>query len=62
MTNERDRIIQAVDDGAESTIRFLQELIRSPSVNPWFGDDARTSGEDAVQDIFEQRLVALGAT
>lgn len=62
MANERDRIIQAVDDGAESTIRFLQELIRSPSVNPWFGDDARTSGEDAVQDIFEQRLVALGAT
>lgn len=60
--DERERILREVDDGAEKTIELLQELIRVPSVNPWFGDDAEISGEAAVQVVFERQLRELGAT
>ena len=58
---ERRLILNAVDVGSEETIAFLQELLRTPSVNPWFGDPAEISGEANVQDVFERRLRALGA-
>ncbi len=56
-----DAVLAAVEDRGESTIAFLQELLRVPSVNPWFQDAAERLGEAAVQDVFEARLRALGA-
>ncbi|MGX6446977.1 M20 family metallopeptidase [Patulibacter sp. S7RM1-6] len=57
-----DAIRAAVDAGAERTIAFLQELVRCPSVNPWFGEPDEISREARVQDVFQARLEALGAS
>lgn len=56
-----DSIFEAIEQREESTIRLLQDLLRAPSVNPWFGDADEISREAAVQDVFEARLRALGA-
>lgn len=61
VNDRRRRIIDAIEAGAEQTVSLLQELIRTPSVNPWFGDPEAISGEAAVQDIFERVLRDLGA-
>lgn len=61
MTPQNDRIIAAVEAGSEETVALLQELLRAPSVNPWFGDPAEVSGEEAVQVVFERVLRELGA-
>ncbi len=61
MSENTDRILAAVDAGTEQTVELLQELLRAPSVNPWFGDPAEISGEQAVQDVFERLLRELGA-
>ncbi|SNS49928.1 acetylornithine deacetylase [Micrococcales bacterium KH10] len=58
---DKDAIVAAVEAREESTIEFLQDLLRAPSVNPWFDDPDEISGEAAVQDVFEARLRALGA-
>ncbi|SOE01491.1 M20/M25/M40 family metallo-hydrolase [Blastococcus haudaquaticus] len=60
-TVTREQILAAVEAGEEATIELLQELIRTPSVNPWFGDPAEISGEAPVQAVFERRLRELGA-
>lgn len=60
--DETDLILQAVDADAEGTIELLQELLRAPSVNPWFGDDDSVSGEALVQDVFERVFRELGAS
>ena len=52
---------EAVAAGAERTIAFLQDVVRCPSVNPWFGEPAEVTGEGRVQDVFQARLEALGA-
>lgn len=56
-----DAVRAAVEAGAERTIAFLQELIRCPSVNPWFGEPDAVSREARVQDVFQARMEALGA-
>jgi acetylornithine deacetylase len=56
-----DQIIDAVDQGAERTVLLLQDLLRTPSVNPWFGDPAHLSGEGAVQNLYIRLLKELGA-
>lgn len=61
------RIEQAVQVGEacerrrESAIGLLQDLIRVPSVNPWFSPGQHLGGEAAVQTILAGRLAALGA-
>lgn len=60
-TISREQILAAVEAGEEATIELLQELIRTPSVNPWFGDPSEISGEADVQVVFERRLRELGA-
>lgn len=64
MTVEPDQqaIRAAVEAGAERTIAFLQQVVRCPSVNPWFGEPAEITGEERVQDVYQARLEALGAT
>lgn len=61
-SDQQAAIRAAVEAGAERTVAFLQELIRCPSVNPWFGEPAEITGEERVQDVYQARLEALGAT
>jgi acetylornithine deacetylase len=56
-----DLIIDAVEQGAEQNVLLLQDLLRIPSVNPWFGDPAHLSGERAIQDLYIRILTELGA-
>jgi acetylornithine deacetylase len=58
---EAASVAEAVDARHEQTVSFLQELIRVPSVNPWFGAAPEISGEQRVQERFAARLEALGA-
>lgn len=57
----RNKIIDAVEGDFETTIAMLQRLIRTPSVNPWFNDSDDLSGEQAVQDVFKDIFINLGA-
>lgn len=57
----RDEILAAVRARHDSTIGLLQDLVRIPSVNPWFADGARSAGEAVVQDLLGERLERLGA-
>ena len=57
----RDAVTEAVAAGHERTVGFLQELIRCPSVNPWFDEPDELCREGRVQDVFQARLQALGA-
>jgi acetylornithine deacetylase len=43
----------------EDIVGFLQEMIRVPSINPYFG--AEPGGEAAVQDVIARRMERLGA-
>lgn len=53
-------IRDAVAARHEKTIRLVQDLIRTPSVNPWFGEAPEISGEAAVQDLLETTMRELG--
>jgi len=57
----RSRVLEWVDGHAEDIANFLQELLRIPSVNPWFLKGQRSPGEEEVQAIIDRRLKALGA-
>jgi acetylornithine deacetylase len=60
VTERTDRILSAVEARHERTVSTLQELLRTPSVNPWFGDRPEISGEGAVQKVYERILRDLG--
>jgi acetylornithine deacetylase len=54
-------ILQWIDSHKEDTVAFLQELIRIPSVNPWFHPKPEESHEADVQAAIKRRMQALGA-
>src|SRR3712207_2109447 len=56
-----DSISRAVSQRHEETVTLLQELVRVPSVNPYFSGTDGTSREGDVQDILADRLEPLGA-
>jgi acetylornithine deacetylase len=59
---DRGRAIgEAVGRRHEATVGLLQELIRRPSVNPWFQEAPELSGEGGVQELLAGRLADLGA-
>ncbi|HEX5993062.1 MAG TPA: ArgE/DapE family deacylase [Thermomicrobiales bacterium] len=56
-----DSISAAARQRHEETVALLQELVRVPSVNPYFTGTHGPSREGDVQDILADRLVRLGA-
>lgn len=56
-----DSISAAVSQRHEETVALLQELVRVPSVNPYFTGTHEDSREGEVQDILAGRLERLGA-
>ncbi|MCD6058043.1 MAG: acetylornithine deacetylase [Thermomicrobiales bacterium] len=56
-----DSISSAATRHHESTVALLQELVRVPSVNPYFTDTQEPSREGDVQGILAGRLERLGA-
>ncbi len=55
-------VLRWLDAEREALIAFAQELIRIPSVNPYFDASAYAGGEAAVQTILGRRLAALGGS
>ncbi len=54
------RIMRAVDTEPEAALSLLRELVRQPSVNPWFSADY-PRGEESAQTVLAERLRRLGA-
>ncbi len=58
----RRRVLDWIDNHTEEIFQFLQDLIRVPSVNPWFLDEPGPAYEKEVQEVIARRMKALGAT
>jgi acetylornithine deacetylase len=56
-----DSVSAAANQHHEETVALLQELVRVPSVNPYFTGWREPSREGDVQDILADRLARLGA-
>ena len=56
-----DSVSAAANRRHEETVALLQELVRVPSVNPYFTGSREPSREGDVQDILADRLARLGA-
>ncbi len=59
--NLREKVINWIDLNSDQIVSFLQEIIRVPSVNPWFFDEPGESSEGDVQDIIQKKMEDLGA-
>ena len=56
-----DEVLQWIDDNSEEAVAFLQELIRIPSITPWFNPEPEKSREADVQAAIGARMQSLGA-
>jgi acetylornithine deacetylase len=54
-------VLHWIEENGESVVELLQEMIRVPSITPWFEPDPELSQEDGVQEIIAGRMEALGA-
>ncbi|MHB8935921.1 ArgE/DapE family deacylase [Rectinema subterraneum] len=51
-----NKVIYWIDQNKEEIISFLQDLIRIPSINPWFSENKNISHENEVQDLIIKKL------
>jgi len=58
---EQERIMRWIEGNRREVVKFLQEMIRVPSVNPWFGPKAEESREGEVQGVIGARMEEMGA-
>lgn len=59
--NKQKRLLDWIDAHRDEIIGVLQDLIRIPSVNPWFFDQPAPSKEKDVQAYIAERMSRLGA-
>ena len=59
--NPQDNVIQWIEDHQDEIAAFLQDLVRIPSVTPWFEPKAEEMREADVQAVIKERMQALGA-
>ncbi len=55
------KVLEWIEGNREEVTQFLQELIRVPSVTPWFKPKAEDSREKEVQEVIGARMEGLGA-
>lgn len=61
INSSSQKVNQWIDNHHDDIVGFLQELIRIPSVTPWFQPAAEESREAEVQAVIGKRMQALGA-
>lgn len=61
MNSQQRSVVEWIDANQEKVIVFLQEMLRIPSVNPWFVKDAALTQEKEVQEFIARRMEELGA-
>ena len=59
-SDQRKQVLAWIDEHQAEVVGFLQELLRIPSVNPYF-ENGSPGGEAQVQELIGQRLAGLGA-
>ena len=57
----KGKVLNWVDQNQEEIIGFLQDLVRIPSVTPWFKEDPLFSKEIDVQKLIGNKMKLLGA-
>ena len=54
------RVETWIDENKGLAVDFLQQLIRIPSINPWFSDYKEYTTEKEVQEFIARNLKELG--
>ena len=57
----KKNVLDWINENNEEVISFLQEIIRIPSVNPWFDKSTEYCREGDVQKLIAAKMKALGA-
>jgi len=57
----KDKVLQWIDDNQERGVQMLQDMIRIPSITPWFRSPPELSNEKGVQEYIAGHLTKLGA-
>lgn len=58
--SQLNKVLQWIDENESEVVAFLQDIIRIPSVNPWFEDDEYPTKEKEIQIFLEKTLQQLG--
>jgi acetylornithine deacetylase len=56
----KHQVLEWIDSNEDNIVGYLQDLIRIPSVNPWFFTEAEASKEQDVQRYLARHLESLG--
>ncbi len=59
--SDHQKVLDWITSHQEEAIRFLQDLVRIPSVNPWFLESPGPDYEKQVQDVIAVKMESLGA-
>lgn len=57
---EKKRVENWIEDNREAMVGFLQDLVRIPSVNPWFSDYKVYTTEKEAQEFIAEALSGMG--
>ncbi|MCO7174823.1 ArgE/DapE family deacylase [Sporolactobacillus kofuensis] len=60
--SEKEKVMSWIDEHEQAIIEALQDIIKIPSVNPWFTDDQTITKEGEVQNYIASRLSKIGAS
>lgn len=60
-SEQRKQVLDWITSHREDVVAFLQDMVRIPSVNPWFLDASGPAYEKQVQDIIAAKMRTLGA-
>jgi acetylornithine deacetylase len=56
----KNQVLEWIDSNEDNIVGYLQDLIRIPSVNPWFFTEPEASKEQDVQRYLARHLKSLG--
>jgi acetylornithine deacetylase len=58
---ENERVQKWIDDNTKLIVKTLQDIVKIPSVNPWFTNDSTLTNEKGVQSYIKLRMAKIGA-
>ena len=58
--NGKEKVNAWLDEHADETVEFLRELLRIPSVNPYFEDEDSLKREEKAQKYLQKYLDDMG--
>ena len=56
---DKNKVFQWVDSHSEEAVDLLKDLIRIPSVNPYFKDEVRLQKEGRIQEYLKNYIEHL---